>query len=70
MYASFHAIVKKNQLEILGNFKDEKYKEGIFTNFKKSFKSEQEFFEIVMSLTDFEIKQLFNDFFKTILKDI
>ena len=70
LYASFHTIVKKNQLEILGNFKDAKYKEGIFKNFRKTFANEDEFFETVMSLTEIEIKLLFNDFFKTILKNI
>ena len=70
LYASFKTIVKKNQLEILGNFKDAKYKEGIFKNFRKTFANEDEFFETVMSLTEIEIKLLFNDFFQTILKDI
>ena len=70
LYASMKAEVTKNQLLLVANFDDSKYKGGIFKNFQNSFANKTEFRAEVMSLTESEIDKIIQNLIKGIIQEM
>jgi len=70
LYASMKSIVTKNQIALVANFDDPKYKGTIYKNFTKTYNSKKDFESEVMSLNDEEIKKLIDNLLHEVISEM